>query len=73
MDLGPELPQIKCPVLAIGGEFDRGRPPARVEPIAKAIPGARSSRCLPVGHYARTAGAGLIAREIGVFLESVGA
>ena len=41
MDLTPELPSIKCPVLVIGGEFDRGRPPSRVEPIAKAIPGAQ--------------------------------
>ena len=29
MDLSPELASIKCPVLVIGGEFDRGRPPAR--------------------------------------------
>src|SRR6185437_6113916 len=49
-DLGPELPQIKCPVLAIGGEFDRGRPPSRVEPIAKAIPGAKF-KVLRTGHY----------------------
>src|SRR4030095_9838619 len=39
-DLTPELASIKCPVLVIGGEFDRGRPPSRVEPIAKAIAGA---------------------------------
>jgi 3-oxoadipate enol-lactonase len=25
-DLTPELPSIRCPVLVIGGEFDRGRP-----------------------------------------------
>ena len=39
-DLRAGIASIKCPVLAIGGEFDRGRPPARVEPIAQAIPGA---------------------------------
>ena len=27
-DLTPELASIKCPVLVIGGEFDRGRPPS---------------------------------------------
>jgi len=72
MDLGPELASIKCPVLAIGGEFDRGRPPARVEPIAKAIPGA-TFKVLPVGHYAGLQAPELIAREIDAFLESVGA
>ena len=72
MDLGPELPQIKCPVLAIGGEFDRGRPPARVEPIAKAIPGAQF-KVLPVGHYAGLQKPELIAREIDAFLDKAGA
>jgi 3-oxoadipate enol-lactonase len=71
-DLGPELPQIKCPVLAIGGEFDRGRPPARVEPIAKAIPGAQF-KVLPTGHYAGWQTPELVAREIAAFLDSVGA
>ena len=51
MDLSPEFAAIKCPVLVIGGEYDRGRPPAVVEPIAKAIPGA-TFKVLPVGHYA---------------------
>ena len=72
MDLAPELAQIKCPVLAIGGEFDRGRPPSRVEPIAKAIPGAQF-KVLPVGHYAGLQAPELMAREIGAFLDSVGA
>ena len=70
-DIGPELGAIKCPVLVIGGEFDRGRPPARVEPIAKAIPGA-TYKVLPVGHYAGLQKPELMAREIGEFLERVG-
>ena len=37
IDLTPELASIKCPVLVIGGEFDRGRPPSRVEPVANGI------------------------------------
>ena len=72
MDLIGELPSIRCPVLATGGEFDRGRPPAMVEPIAKAIPGA-IFKVLPVGHYAGLQRPDLMAAEIGAFLDSVGA
>ena len=72
MDLGPELGSIKCPVLVIGGELDRGRPPARVEPVAKTIPGA-TFRVLPVGHYAGLQKPELMAKEIGEFLDGVGA
>jgi 3-oxoadipate enol-lactonase len=72
MDLGPELGSIKCPVLIVGGEFDRGRPPSRVEPIAKAIPGA-TFKVLPVGHYAGLQMPELMAKEIGAFLDGVGA
>jgi len=72
MDLSGELPSIKCPVLVIGGEFDRGRPPGVVEPIAKAIPGAKF-KVLPTGHYAGLQTPELIATEIGNFLNSVGA
>jgi 3-oxoadipate enol-lactonase len=71
MDLADELPQIKCPVLVIGGEFDRGRPPARVEPVAQAIPGAQF-KVLPVGHYAGLQKPDLMAREINAFLERAG-
>jgi 3-oxoadipate enol-lactonase len=71
-DLSPELPSIECPVLVIGGEFDRGRPPSRVEPIAKAIPGARF-KVLRTGHYAGWQTPELVATEIGVFLDGVGA
>jgi 3-oxoadipate enol-lactonase len=71
MDLASELPQIKCPVLVVGGEFDRGRPPPRVEPIAQAIPGA-TFKVLPVGHYAGLQRPDLMAQEIDGFLEKVG-
>ena len=72
MDLAPELPQIRCPVLVIGGEFDRGRPPSRVEPIAQAIPGA-TFKVLPVGHYAGLQRPELMAAEIEGFLDRVSA
>ena len=72
MDLAPEFKSIKCPVLVIGGEYDRGRPPAVVEPIAKAIPGA-TFKVLPVGHYAGLQKPELVAAEIAAFLDEVGA
>ncbi|MEJ0075057.1 MAG: alpha/beta hydrolase [Alphaproteobacteria bacterium] len=71
-DLTPELPSIRCPVLVIGGEFDRGRPPYRVEPIAKAIPGAKF-KVLRTGHYAGWQTPELVATEIGAFLDAAGA
>ena len=71
-DLTPELASIKCPVLVIAGEFDRGRPPARVEPVAQAIPGARF-KVLRTGHYAGWQTPELVAAEIAGFLDSVGA
>ena len=71
-DLSPELASIKCPVLAIGGEFDRGRPPSRVAPIAHAIPGAQF-KVLRTGHYAGWQTPELIAAEIAAFLDSAGA
>ena len=72
MDLTPEFSSIKCPVLVIGGEFDRGRPPSVVEPTAQAIPGAQF-KVLPTGHYAALQTPGLIAGAIDEFLDSVGA
>jgi 3-oxoadipate enol-lactonase len=71
MDLSPELPQLRCPVLVIGGEFDRGRPPGRVKPVAQAIPGA-GFKVLPTGHYAALQTPELIAGEIAAFLDGVG-
>ena len=35
------LPRIACPVLVIGGEFDRGRPPAWSSRSPRRIPGAQ--------------------------------
>jgi 3-oxoadipate enol-lactonase len=72
MDLGPELATIKCPVVAIGGEHDLGRPPSRVEPIAKAIPGAQF-KVLPCGHYSALHAPELLAAEIEGLLDKAGA
>ena len=69
-DLQPELPRIACPVLVTAGTFDRVRPPHLVEPVARAIPGARYA-VLETGHYAPVATPELYARTIGEFLDSV--
>jgi 3-oxoadipate enol-lactonase len=72
MDLQSELASIRCPVLVLGGALDRVRPPALVEPVARAIPGARYL-VLQTGHYMSVATPGLVADAIGGFLDEVGA
>jgi 3-oxoadipate enol-lactonase len=72
MDLQGELAGIRCPVLVLGGALDRVRPPALVEPVARAIPGARY-RVLQTGHYMSVATPELVADAIGGFLDEVGA
>jgi 3-oxoadipate enol-lactonase len=72
MDLQTELSHIACPALVIAGALDRTRPPALVEPVARAIPGARYV-VLETGHYAAVQTPGLYAQTIGEFLDAVGA
>jgi 3-oxoadipate enol-lactonase len=72
MDLAPELPRIACPVLVIAGALDRTGPPPLVEPVARAIPGARYV-VLETGHYAPVQTPELYAGAVDDFLESVGA
>src|SRR6266571_3029138 len=50
-DISPELPRIACPTLVIAGALDRTRPPPLVEPVARAISGARYA-VLETAHYA---------------------
>ena len=71
-DLQPALPRIACPVLVTAGALDRVRPPHLVEPVARAIPGARYAM-LETGHYAPVQTPELYARTIGEFLDAVGA
>ena len=68
MDLAPEFAAIGCPVLVIGGAYDRGRPPSMVEPTARAIPGAQF-KVLPTGHYAALQTPELMVETIQRFLE----
>jgi 3-oxoadipate enol-lactonase len=71
MDLAPELPRITCPVLVIAGTLDRTRPPALVEPVARAISGARYV-VLETGHYAPIQTPELYARTVDEFLDAIG-
>jgi 3-oxoadipate enol-lactonase len=70
-DLQPELPKIACPVLITAGALDRVRPPHLVEPVAKAIPGARY-QVLESAHYAPVQTPKLYADAVNAFLRSLG-
>src|SRR5438477_761929 len=70
-DITDELARIACPVLVLGGEFDRTRPPALVEPIVRAIPNARYA-VVRTGHYMATITPDLVTAAIAVFLDEVG-
>jgi len=71
-DISPELPGIACPTLVIAGALDRTRPPSLVEPVARAIPGARYA-VLETAHYAALQTPELYAQTVSAFLDEVGA
>jgi 3-oxoadipate enol-lactonase len=71
-EMQDELRTLACPTLIIGATYDRVRPPALVEPLAKTIPGARFVE-LPTGHFMAAATPELIGDTIAEFLKSVGA
>ena len=66
-DLTPEYGKIGCPTLLLAGIHDRLRPPALVEPIAQAIPGARF-QALDSGHFMAVQTPALVAAAIDGFL-----
>ena len=66
-DLAPEYGNIACPTLLLAGIHDRLRPPALVEPIAQAIPGARF-QALDSGHFMAVQTPALVAAAINGFL-----
>jgi 3-oxoadipate enol-lactonase len=70
-DLTGELARIACPTLIVGGRFDRTRPPATAEPVARAIPGAQF-KILESGHYMSTQTPELVAGAIAEFLDEAG-
>jgi 3-oxoadipate enol-lactonase len=71
-EMESELARLKCPVLVIGGSFDRVRPPALAEATAKSIPGARYTE-LRTGHYMSVQTPDLISDCISEFLKSLDA
>ena len=71
-DMQGELTRLRCPVLVIGGSFDRVRPPALSEATAKSIPGARYVE-IASGHYMAVQTPDLIADCIDEFLRTVNA
>lgn len=70
-DLAPEYGKIACPTLLLAGTHDRLRPPALVEPIAQAIPGARF-QALETGHFMAVQTPALVAGAIEGFLAPLG-
>lgn len=72
LEMEDELRALACPVLVIGGTYDRVRPPPAAEAVAELIPGSRYLE-LPTGHYMATATPELVADAVNNFLTSVGA
>ena len=66
-NLAPEYGSIACPTLLLAGIHDKLRPPALVEPIAQAIPGARF-QALDSGHFMAVQTPSLVADAIDGFL-----
>jgi 3-oxoadipate enol-lactonase len=71
-DMQDELTRLHCPVLVIGGSFDRTRPAAVSQAVAKAMPDARYIE-LRTGHYMAVQTPDLIFDGIDKFLSEVGA
>jgi len=72
LDMEDELARLRCPVLVIGGSFDRVRPPALAEATAKTIPGARYVE-IPSGHYMAVQTPDLFSDCIDAFLKTLDA
>jgi len=66
-----EFGGISCPALLLAGTKDRLRPPALVEPLARAIPKARF-KALDTGHFMAVQTPGLVAEAIEGFLAPLG-
>jgi len=70
-DMTDELPRIACPTLVIAGTHDKLRPPAMVEQVAEAIPGA-AFRVLDSGHFMAVQTPALVAEAVNGFLAKLG-
>ena len=63
----PYFAQIACPTLVVAGQYDRGRSPEIVEPVARQIPRARFE-ILPVCHFMAVQAPDLVGPMIATFL-----
>lgn len=69
LQMAPVLAALRCPVLAVGGEYDTVRPPDYVEEVARRIAGARYLR-VPGGHHMPHQIPEIVAALIGEFAAS---
>jgi pimeloyl-ACP methyl ester carboxylesterase len=69
LDMQAELDRIRCPALILAGAHDLTRPPARVAPVAAAIPGS-IFRTVESGHFMALQTPELLAAEITRFLDA---
>jgi 3-oxoadipate enol-lactonase len=70
MDLSKEMAAIRCPTLVLGGTYDKGRPPAYVEGVARKIPGA-AFKTFQSGHQMEVQSPDLVAAELRRFIKSL--
>jgi pimeloyl-ACP methyl ester carboxylesterase len=70
LDMAADLAAVACPALILAGTHDLGRPPARVEPVARAIAGAEY-RIIESGHFMAIQTPELLAAELHRFLEGL--
>jgi 3-oxoadipate enol-lactonase len=70
-EMDGDFARIRCPTLVIAGTHDRLRPPEAVEPIARAIPGARW-RVIETGHFMAVQTPQPVADAITAFLAEIG-
>jgi 3-oxoadipate enol-lactonase len=69
INLTARLETIRCPVLVIVGEDDRGTPPAMAEEIVQAIPGTRFERIPEAAHLSNVEQAGRFNAVLSEFLQ----
>ncbi|MBW8269432.1 alpha/beta fold hydrolase [Caldovatus aquaticus] len=71
LDMEADFARVACPTLVIAGTHDTLRPRALVEPVARAIRGARLIE-LPTGHYSAAQTPGAVAAAYEAFLAELG-
>lgn len=72
IDLSADLPRLACACLVLAGETDTTRPPAMVEAVAAAIPGARF-KVVASGHVMPMLTPEVVAAELRAFPPKPGA